>query len=266
MKRAVITGATDGIGEATAFGLAKLGYAVVLHGRSLEKAKRVEERILKAFPSAHVSIEISDFSSLEDVRALAHQLDSYSKIDVLINNAGVYMNDYVESADGIEMTFAVNHVAPFLLTTSLLPKLLAQDACRIVNVSSGAHARGKMNFENLNMNGQYDSFAAYCQSKLANVLFTEALARRTSTSGITTNALHPGVISTKLLHGAFGDMKAASVEEGAETSIFVSTSAIGGKVSGAYFSDSRRVEAQGASEVLGERLWSMTEELVVGFR
>jgi NAD(P)-dependent dehydrogenase (short-subunit alcohol dehydrogenase family) len=222
----LVTGATDGIGRATALALAARGATVLVHGRDPARAAAVA-REANAVPGAPGDAEsvVGDLASLAAVRALAAAVRARgAPLDVLVNNAGVAFRDAERrlSADGFELTFAVNHLAHFLLTRELLD-LLAEAAARrggarVVTVSSELHARGRIDFDDLQGERRYGGTAAYAHSKLANVLFARALARRTAARGVTSNALHPGVIKTKLLREGFGSQGGAAVERGAATS------------------------------------------------
>jgi len=205
-KRSVlVTGSTDGIGLATAIALAREGAQVILHGRTREKADRARRVVLAAVPKAALESVSGDFSSLDEVRAMAVDvLGRFERLHVLINNAGIVTKRREESRDGFELTFAVNHLAPFLLTNILLDLITRSAPARIVNVSSSVHSGSRLDFDDLQMTRRFDGFDAYGRSKLANVLFTFALARRLKGTGVTANALHPGVIATKLLHVNFG--------------------------------------------------------------
>lgn len=227
MSTILVTGATDGIGKETARILAEQGHDVVVHGRTLEKAQAAVRSLGKGRAVA------ADLASLHEVRALAATLRD-APIDVVINNAGVYMKTRTLTPDGREMTMAVNHDAPFLLTHLLLDKVQ-----RVVNVSSIAHARGHVDVGDIDFARGFDSYAAYAASKLANVLFSVELARRRP--AVLVNALHPGVVSTKLLRAGFNMGGPDSHEDGAATSVFLATAPASGAagVSGRYFVRSR---------------------------
>jgi NAD(P)-dependent dehydrogenase (short-subunit alcohol dehydrogenase family) len=222
---ALVTGATDGIGKETARVLSERGWRVLVHGRTKKKAEAV----------GFGEPVWGDFSSLAEVRSLAAQVRG--DLDVLINNAGILSQRHHLTSDGFEETLQVNHLAPFLLTHLLLPQIRG----RIVNVSSGVHGGGDVSepFEQLN---ELDGYAAYAASKLANLLFTFALARRVK---IPVDGLHPGVISTKLLHAGFGGMGGGSLAQGAATSVMLATDA--SPATARYFSNQREVRSSARS-------------------
>jgi NAD(P)-dependent dehydrogenase (short-subunit alcohol dehydrogenase family) len=234
----LVTGASDGIGFQTALQLGRAGARVLAHARSEAKAADTVTRLAAGGVTA--TPVWGDLSSLAGVRGLAKQVKGLaSSLDVLVNNAGVYMHEDQRSADGFELTFAVNFVAPFVLTHELLWELEAAKQARVVNVSSIAHNRGRVSVEDLPAPRRFDGYGAYAASKLLNIFFTHELARRLTAkdSRVTTFCLHPGVIGTKLLQSGFG-MGGASVESGARTSVFCATSASVG-ASGTYYSDAR---------------------------
>jgi NAD(P)-dependent dehydrogenase (short-subunit alcohol dehydrogenase family) len=251
----LVTGATDGIGRATALALAARGATVLVHGRDPARAAAVA-REANAVPGAPGDAEsvVGDLASLAAVRALAAAVRARgAPLDVLVNNAGVAFRDAERrlSADGFELTFAVNHLAHFLLTRELLD-LLAEAAARrggarVVTVSSELHARGRIDFDDLQGERRYGGTAAYANSKLANVLFARGLARRTAARGVTSNALHPGVIRTKLLRDGFGSNGGATVERGAATSVHLALHPAVAAVTGAYFVDSRETPPAAAA-------------------
>lgn len=241
MRTCIVTGATEGIGFYTALDLAKAGFAVGVHGRNEAKAAKACAALKDQVPRGEFVPLWGDLSSLSQVRTLAKQAaEKFPRLDVLVNNAGVFMNERVLTGDGLETTMAVNHFAPFLLTALLRPALERAPAARVVNVSSMAHGNGRVDLKDLNFDKRYDGYAAYSASKAANVLFTHALARRLEGTQVTTHALHPGVISTKLLHQGFG-AGGARTESGSKTSVYVATAKeLAGKT-GLYFSDAREV-------------------------
>ena len=263
MNTVLVTGATDGIGRETARQLLARGLRVLVHGRSQAKATRQAE----ALSSARTVPVWGDLSDMRQVVALARQIiEQAAALDTVIHNAGVYEKRRRLTADGFEMTMAVNHFAPFLLTHHLLPALRAARAGRVVTVSSMAHQNGSIDVDDLAFATGYDAFQAYANSKLANILFTRALAKRLAGTTVTANALHPGVIGTKLLHAAF-DIRGASVEEGARTSVYL---AVAGEVtgtSGKYFVDSREAtpSREARDDALATSLWVKSEQLLAPF-
>ena len=196
----LVTGATSGIGKAAAEGLAKLGATVVVVGRNDEKCATTVEQIRWTTGSSSIEYLLADLSSQSEVRRLAQEFEAkYSSPDVLINNAGTIMLSRRYSVDDIEMTFALNHLAYFLLTNLLTDRLMVSPAARVVNVSSVAHKGAQIDFDDLQGRRRYNGLRAYGRSKLANLLFTYELARRLKGTSVTANALHPGLVATNLL-------------------------------------------------------------------
>jgi NAD(P)-dependent dehydrogenase (short-subunit alcohol dehydrogenase family) len=234
---AVITGATEGIGKQTAIELAERGYQVVVHGRNEARAKEGARGVEGA------EICAGDFASLADVRAMAADLARrFPRIDVLLNNAGVYAKTRTLTKDGFELTVGVNHFGHFVLTHALLDSLRASEQGRVVNVSSGVHSGGEIDFENLNLEHGFSGYDAYANSKLMNVLFSNELARRLQNTHITSNALHPGVIATKLLREGFGG-GGSPLSAAARTTTMVCSDPSLAKTTGAYFADARKTPA-----------------------
>lgn len=279
-KVCLVTGATDGIGRATAKALAEKGARVVVHGRNREKAERTAAEIKAETRSGDVSYLLADFASLAEVRQLAAAFqEQYERLDVLVNNAGAMFISRQETADGFEKTFQVNHLAPFLLTNLLLD-MLRQTAqrygeARIINVSSDAHEGKRLDFDDLQKQHGYQGMNAYGQSKLANLYFTYELARRLAGSGVTANALHPGFVATnigannvpvvgRLVKGLINLLLARDPEKGAETPVYLATSPAVRGVSGEYFVDCERVPSSPASrdEEAARRLWARSAEMV----
>ena len=259
--RILVTGSTDGIGLATARELAERGCAVIVHGRD-EKRAAEAARELAATGNRHVTWVAADFGSLAEVRAMAERVHhDCPRLDVLINNAGIAVRDRHLSADGYESTFAVNHLAPFLLTNLLLGRLRESAPARVVNVSSGAHSSGRIDLDDLQMERRFDGWAAYCNSKLANALFTCELARRVDAAEVTANFLHPGVIDTKLLHVNFGG--GSPVAAGTRTPVHLALDPEVAGVTGAYFVDRRHARASSATDDrrLAKELWRVSEAL-----
>ena len=235
-KAILVTGATDGIGQQTATLLAAAGHRVLIHGRSAERLAAAQAALLKEVPDAKVTQITGDLSDLDSVRAMAKQVQATeTALDVLVNNAGVFMREKVMAPSGLEMSAAVNHLGHFLLTHLLMPQLTAAAPARVVNVSSVAHARGRLNWAMMQGEGIFDGYAAYAQSKLLNLLFTVEFARRIPVEQVTANALHPGVVGTKLLRTGFGMGGQDSLEKGAQTSVFLATHDSVTTASGLYY-------------------------------
>lgn len=257
MNTVLITGATDGIGKQTATELAARGFRVLVHGRSESSASNACKDIHAKVMAAKLEPVHADLSSFKEVRRLADDVRRTAPaLTVLVNNAGVYMNAFERTVDGFEMTFAVNHLAHFLLTNLLLDPLRASGHARVVHVSSVAHTRGAFELDSVNDPSAFSPYRSYAASKLANVMFSAGLARRVEKDGITSNSLHPGVITTKLLRAGF-NMSGASVARGSETSVFLATSPLVEGTTGRYFADAREASPSALSrdEALQERLW-----------
>ncbi len=259
----LITGATDGIGKETARQLAEKGARILLHGRNPEKASAVCEDIRNNTGNQEIETLIADLQSLAQVRQLAEDVKSKTdRLDVLINNAGVYMQEKALTPDGYEMTFAVNHLAPFLLTNLLLDLLKASAPSRIITVSSVAHGSARLDLDNLNAERKFHGWGAYCISKLGTLLFTFELARRLEGTGVTANALHPGTIDTKMLSKL--GLEGKPVERGAETPVYLASYPEVSEISGKYFSQ-KRVAApseMAQDEDLQEKFWQISKALV----
>ena len=270
---ALITGATSGIGRATAMALAAKGATVVVHGRSREKAEETAHAVSEATGAHTVEPIVADFAELDQVRRMAAEFRTrHSRVHVLVNNAGLVAFDRRTTADGFEAHFGVNHLAPFLLTNLLLERLKASAPARIVNVSSALHARGRIDFDDLQTKRGYRSVGAYAASKLANVLFTTELARRLDGTGVSANSLHPGVVATGLGADASGvvgfgwrmaKMFMIKPEKGARTSIYLATSPEVEGVSGRYFDNCREVPTSAAARETdtAARLWQVSADL-----
>ncbi|MEW6194331.1 MAG: SDR family oxidoreductase [Bacteroidota bacterium] len=263
-KVVLITGATDGIGRQTALELAQIGHHVIIHGRNKERVQQTLNEIQLTTNNHQLSALVCDLASLKAVRKLAEEIKSkFDRLDVLINNAGIYMKKYVLTEDGFETTFAVNHLAHFLLTNLLLDLIKKSDEGRIINVSSIAHTRANFDFENLNGKKYFDPYGAYSLSKLANLLFTKELSYRLPGTDVTVNALHPGVINTKLLKAGF-NIEGASVKNGAETPVYLAVSDDVKNRSGAYFVDKQitRYSKIADDKNLTKKFWELSETMV----
>jgi NAD(P)-dependent dehydrogenase (short-subunit alcohol dehydrogenase family) len=261
-KTILITGSTDGIGKQTALELAEMGATVLLHGRNSGQAAKVLNEIKKATGNDRPKVFMADLSSLKQVRNLAEQvLEKHDRLDVLINNAGVYETRHRISEDGFEMTFAVNHLAPFLLTLLLLELIIKSSPGRIINVSSQVHASA-IDFGNLHAEKHYSAYEAYSLSKLCNVLFTYELAERLAGTGITVNCLHPGVIDTKLLKAGWG-MGGSPVTEGSKMSVYLASAPELATVTGKYFKNMKPTKSSQISydAETRKRLWRISEQL-----
>lgn len=261
-KTVLVTGATDGIGRETALELARRGCRVGVHGRNPKKVEEVVQ-VLRRSGSPNAEGFVADFARLSDVRRLAEEVQArFDRLGVLLNNAGIFAQTRELTADGFESTFQVNHLAPFLLTSLLLPLLERSAPSRVVTVSSVAHQRGQLDFSNLQLERGFTGYGAYANSKLANVLFTFELARRLEGKQVTATCLHPGVINTKLLREGFGAM-GASAEQGAETSVYLALSPEVEGISGRYYASSKEaaVASQAKDVEAQRRLWEESERL-----
>jgi NAD(P)-dependent dehydrogenase (short-subunit alcohol dehydrogenase family) len=277
-KTCVITGSTSGIGKEIAIGLAKMKANVVLVGRNKTKCQATLEEIWRnAFIDTNknqVSYLLADLSSQASIHQLANELlDRYERLDILVNNAGVFLSRRFTTVDGIEYTFAVNHLAPFLLTNLLFEKIKASSPSRIITTSSVAHRGAHINFDNLQFDrGRYSGVEAYRQSKLANILFTTELARRSRGSGVTSNCFHPGGVRTNLVQSSPWHYRLiwaiigpflVSPKKGADTAIYLASSSEVDNISGKYFVNRKPVGPLGPADDqdIAARLWKISEEL-----
>ncbi|HET8643636.1 MAG TPA: SDR family oxidoreductase [Pseudonocardiaceae bacterium] len=274
-KIVLITGGTGGIGLATAVGLARLGARVGIVGRDERRCVAAAEHLATTTGNPAIDSFVADMSSLAQVRRLASDvLAAYQRLDVLVNNVGGFWATRHVTVDGLEHTFAVNHLAPFLLTELLLDRLKASAPARIVTVSSGAQLMGRIDFADLQGERDFSGQRAYNQSKLANVMFTYELARRLDGTGVTANVLHPGVVRT-----AFGAEDPArwqrvllpvmrpfmkSPQRGAATSIYLASAPEVEGVTGRYFANRkpRKSSSRSYDTAAAERLWQVSERLV----
>ena len=272
-RTVLVTGGTAGIGRATALGLAAMGAHLAITGRDRGRAEAAA-RDIRAAGGGPVEVFVADLSSQPEVRRLAVEiLERLSRIDVLVNNAGGYWNTRHVTADGLERTFAVNHLAPFLLTSLLLDRLNHSAPARVITVSSNVHAMGRIDFGDLQGERSYSGARAYNQSKLANVLFTYELARRLPAARVTANALHPGVARTSFGAGDPGAVQRLftpfirpfmkSPARGAATSIHLASAPGLEQVTGCYFAGSKPRKSAGRSydQAAAARLWQVSAGL-----
>jgi retinol dehydrogenase 14 len=272
-KVCLITGGSSGIGKATALGLANKGASVVMVCRDRSRGEAAATEIIEKSGNELVDVMLADLSSQESIRQLAQDFaDRYGRLHVLINNAGVFISRRTLTVDGIETTFAVNYLAPFLLTNLVLEVLKASAPARIVNVTSSGERSGTIDFEDLQGERKYGGIRAYNQSKLAMVLFTYELAKRLEGTGVSANCVHPGVVATNLGRGNggfFGFLTRlmrpffSSPEKGAETPIYLASSPEVEGVSGKYFAKGAEARSSERSyvEATGRGLWQVSEEL-----
>ncbi|HEX2148998.1 MAG TPA: SDR family oxidoreductase [Actinomycetota bacterium] len=273
-KAVLVTGATSGIGKATAIGLAQKGAHLAITGRDRERAEAAADQIRTA-GAGQVDVFVADLSSQAEVRRLATEvLERLPRIDVLVNNVGGYWNNRHVTPDGLEHTFALNHLAPFLLTNLLLERLKQSGPARVVTVSSNAQAMGRIDFDDLQGEQSYSGSTAYDQSKLANVLFTYELARRLANTAVTANALHPGVVRTSFggedpgraqqLFVPFMKPFMKSPKQGAETSVYVASSSDLDRKTGLFLANSkaRKSSKRSYDTAAAARLWQVSTELV----
>jgi NAD(P)-dependent dehydrogenase (short-subunit alcohol dehydrogenase family) len=272
-RTVLVTGATSGIGKATAAGLAAMGAHLAITGRDRERTEAAAGEIRAAGGGGQVDVFVADMSARSDIRRLADEvLQRLPRLDVLVNNVGGYWNTRRVTADGLEHTFALNHLAPFVLTNLLLDRLKDSAPARVVTVSSHAHAGGRIDFDDLQGERSYSGARAYNQSKLANVLFTYELARRLEGTSVTANALHPGVVRTSF--GAEDPARAQrllvpllrpfmkSTAQGAATSIHVASARELDETTGCYFVHSRTRRSSEASydQATAARLWQVSAD------
>jgi len=274
-KTVLVTGASGGIGKATALGLARMGARIAITGRDHGRTEDAAGEI-RTITRTQVEVFVADLSAMSETRRLAEEvLHRLRRIDVLVNNVGGYWNTRHVTADGFERTFAVNHLAPFLLTNLLLDRLTRSGPARVVTVSSNAQAMGRIDFDDLQGARAYSGARAYNQSKLANVLFTNELARRLEASVVTANALHPGVVSTAFGAGDPGHLQRLIVPllrplmkspaQGAATSIHLASAPDLDQVTGQFFANSRpkRSSRRSYDQATAARLWHVSWHLTV---
>jgi NAD(P)-dependent dehydrogenase (short-subunit alcohol dehydrogenase family) len=267
-KVCVITGATSGLGLEAAERLAKMGARLVLVGRDQVRGAAALARLRAAVPGASPSIHYGDLSKLSEMKRIATAIGSAEpRVDVLINNAGSMFASRHETVDGLEMTFALNHMAYFVVTNLLLDRLHAAGPSRIVSTASAAHLGQKLDFDDLQSRKRYGAQRAYGRSKLANILFTRELARRLDRTGVTANCLHPGFVATRFGadNGIFARLAiriamlgAIGVEKGADTIVYLASAPDVAGLSGGYYQRRRLTQASVESQNLAtaQRLWT----------
>lgn len=270
----LVTGATSGVGKATVNELATRGGTVIGVGRDAARCEQTKQEIINSTGNSNVEVLLADLSSLQEIRRLAGEVNKkYASIDVLINNAGAFFLRRKLSPDGYEMTWALNHLSYFLLTNLLLEKLEKETPSRIVIVSSGSHYRGRIKFEDVNLTTGYTGWAAYSQSKLANILFAYELDRRLKGTNITVNSLTPGFVATRIGHNSgpliafivqlFQKMGGMTPEEGAQTMVYLATSPEVDQVSGKFFREKKAVRTSDLSydRELARHVWEISERM-----
>ncbi|KAK7104588.1 retinol dehydrogenase 13-like [Littorina saxatilis] len=276
-KTVIVTGANTGIGKETAKELARRGGRVILACRDLKRAEKAREEIVSETGNENVVVKQLDLASMASIRQFAKDVVATEpRVDILINNAGIMWCPKMLTEDGFEMQLGVNHMGHFLLTMLLLDKLKASAPSRIINVSSLAHVRGQINFDDLNSDKSYSAHMAYGQSKLANVLFTRELAKRLENTGVTVNSLHPGAVNTELARhiSIFNSPVVRTLfspviwlllktsEQGAQTTLYCALASELEGVTGKYFSDCHEKEAapQAQDDDAAKRLWDISEK------
>jgi NAD(P)-dependent dehydrogenase (short-subunit alcohol dehydrogenase family) len=272
-KVCLVTGANAGLGKQVCLDLAARGAEVIMSARNRQQAEQVRDQIISETGNKQVKLLVADLSSFQETVHLSNTIKAeYQKLDVLINNAGIFLTTYQETADGIETQWMVNHLAPYLLTRRLLDLLQSAPEARIINVSSKAHLRGSIDFDNLYGRGRYNGMAAYSQSKLANILFTKELAQRLRGTHVSSFALHPGVVNTHIGNkNSSGWMSWAwklgkpfmiSPAKGAKTIVYLATEPQLAGLSGLYFVNCQPHPSSPAStdSVLSTKLWNFSEE------
>lgn len=274
-RTTLITGATNGIGQAAALAIAGQGGRVVIAGRNADKTEAVAAELRQASGNLAIDFLVADLSSMAEVRRLAGEFTArYDRLDVLVNNAGAFFMRRQETVDGLEMTFALNHLSYFLLTNLLLDTLKASAPARVINVASAAESSAKVDWDDLQLTRKYRGFAAYALSKRFNLYFTYELARRLAGTGVTVNAVHPGSVATGIWANPFGRfsrlatpltrLMMRSPEQGADTVIYLATSPDVAGVTGKYFADRQARPSSRASQdgAAAQRAWQASEALL----
>ncbi|MBC8452783.1 MAG: SDR family oxidoreductase [Spirochaetes bacterium] len=271
----LITGASSGMGKAASMELARTGAIVVMLCRNKERGEKALQEVRTSSKNNSVELMLCDLGSLKSVRDFCVEFKSkYQRLNVLINNAGVILPGYHQTADGYELQFGVNHLGHFLLTNELLSLLLAAAPARIITVASGAHKIGKIHFKDVNLKKNYTAWCAYAQSKLANILFTYELAERLKGTGVTVNCLHPGAVATSMgvnRDTGFGTLITRMLrpffqtsEKGSETAVYLAMSQDIEGISGKYFYRKRSVPSSKRSYdiIAAKKLWDLSEKMV----
>ncbi len=273
----LLSGATEGIGKAAALDFARRGATLVLIGRNREKSERVVSELKSESGNEHIELLLGDLSRISEVRRIATEFKSkHDRLDVLVNNAGAIFTDRKLSGDGIEMTFALNHVAYFVLTIELLDVLKKTPGARIVSTSSGAHSRGNLDLDDVvKRERSYSGFEVYGSSKLANILFTRELGRKLEGTSVVANCFHPGFVQTgfgannsgalAFLIKLGGILVARTPVKGAETLVWLATSDEAGKFNGEYFFDKKvgKRTRKARDDGFARDLWALTEKLIL---
>tara|TARA_B100001093_G_C26786375_1_gene996880 strand:+ start:91 stop:933 length:843 start_codon:yes stop_codon:yes gene_type:complete len=276
MKRnCIITGATDGIGKQTAIDLAKLGYNIGIVGRSQSKGKAVLDEIASSTGNHSLKFFKADLSIIKDLTGLANDIKKeYNSIDILINNAGAYFSQYIETEEQLEMTFALNHLNYFQLTMLLLDAIEFERPGRVINVASSAHFGAKLDLNDIQMRKKYKGWTAYSNSKLMNILFTYEIHKRYKDTGVCFNALHPGFVDTSFgdNNSGFGKnvlsigkkLIAINVIKGAKTNVYLASSGEVKNVSGKFFDKSKPVKSSKVSYIDSNQkeLWSYSQNII----
>ena len=274
-KNCIITGATDGIGKQTAMDLARLGYRIGLVGRDEQKGTLVLDEIERDTDNQSLQFFKTDLSNIKSLETLSNEIKGeYDSIDILINNAGAYFSEYIQTEEGLEMTFALNHLNYFKLTHLLMDIIKIDQPGRVINVASSAHFSARLDINDIQMSKGYKGWTAYCNSKLMNILFTYEIHKRYKHTGVTFNALHPGFVDTR-----FGDnntglgknilsigkkLIAINVVKGASTNVYLASSNELENISGKYFDKSKPVRSSKVShsETHQKKLWSYSESVL----
>lgn len=273
-KICIVTGSNSGIGKVTALEIAKMGATVIMVARNKEKGQQALEEVISGSSNRNVELMLCDFSSQQSIRDFVEQFKAkYKQLHILVNNAGLSIPEKSITKDGIESTFATNHLGYFLLTNLLLDVLKNSAPARIVNVSSEGHKMGHIDFDDINYeHKKYNATKAYCTSKLANVLFTRELSKRLQGTNVTANCLHPGIVASNFPSGTNGLMGfflkiykpfLITVEKGAETQIYLATSSEVEGVTGEYFAKKKiaAITSEAKNESVAKRLWEVSEKM-----